>query len=104
MLIFYKTKKGGPWGGVEFENGGPGWCPSNHTVDYTSGSTVPARVTTKVNQVRKVCGRRLRSIKVSDENSSVTKAFHFFKLISTPDFLCVQYAPFEAMPSIFNPF
>ena len=46
----------------------------------------------------------LRSMRVSDENSSVTKAFHFFKLISTPDFSCVQYAPFEAMPSIFNPF
>ena len=45
-----------------------------------------------------------RSIRVSDENSSVTKAFHFFKHISTPDFLCVQYAPFEATSSIFNPF
>ena len=27
-----------------------------------------------------------RSIRVSDENSSVTKAFHFSKLITTPDF------------------
>ena len=45
-----------------------------------------------------------RSIRVSDENSSVTKAFHFFKLISTPEFVCVQYAPFEATSSIFNPF
>ena len=45
-----------------------------------------------------------RSIRVSDENSSVTKAFHFLKLISTPDFLCVNYAPFKVMPSIFNPF
>ena len=45
-----------------------------------------------------------RSIKVSDENSSVTKEFHFFKLISTPDFLCIQYAPFKATSSIFNPF
>ena len=27
-----------------------------------------------------------RSIRVSDENSSVTWAFHFFKLITTPDF------------------
>ena len=32
------------------------------------------------------------------------KGISFFKLISTPDFFCVQYAPFEAMPSIFNPF
>ena len=31
----------------------------------------------------------LRSMRVSDENSSVTKAFHFFKLISTPNFLCI---------------
>ena len=45
-----------------------------------------------------------RSIRVSDENSSVTKAFHFLKLITTPEFLCVQYAPFKAMPSTFNPF
>ena len=27
-----------------------------------------------------------RSIRVSDENSSVTWALHFFKLITTPDF------------------
>ena len=45
-----------------------------------------------------------RSIRVSYENSSVTKAFHFLKLIWTPDFLCIKYAPFEATPSIFNPF
>ena len=37
-------------------------------------------------------------------NSSVTKAFHFFKLITTPDFLCIQYAPFKATPSTFNHF
>ena len=30
-----------------------------------------------------------RSVRVSDENPSVTKAFHFSKIISTPDFLCV---------------
>ena len=45
-----------------------------------------------------------RSIRVSDENSSVTKGFHLFELISTPDFLCVQNAPFKATSSIFNPF
>ena len=44
------------------------------------------------------------SIWVSDGNSSFTKAFHFFKLISTPNFLCINYAPFEATPSVFNPF
>ena len=46
----------------------------------------------------------LRSIKVLDENSSITKAFHFFKLISTPDFLCIQYAPFKANIIKFQPF
>ena len=45
-----------------------------------------------------------RSIRVSDENSSVTKALHHFKLITTPDFLCVHYAPFKATSSTFNPF
>ena len=45
-----------------------------------------------------------RSIRVSDENSSVTKEFHFFKLITTLDFLCVHYAPFKTTSSIFNPF
>ena len=32
------------------------------------------------------------------------KALHFFKLITTPDFLCVHYAPFKATSSTFNPF
>ena len=45
-----------------------------------------------------------RSIRVSDENSSVTKALHHFKLITTLDFLCVHYAPFKAISSIFNYF
>src|SRR3954463_11508670 len=35
-------------------------------------------------------------------NSSVTKAFYFLKLITTPEFLCVQYALFKATPSTFN--
>ena len=37
-----------------------------------------------------------RSIKVSDENSSVTKGFHFFELIWTPEFFRVQNAPFKS--------
>ena len=45
-----------------------------------------------------------RGTRISDENSSVTKGFHFFELIWTPDFLCVQNAPFKATSSIFNPF
>ena len=45
-----------------------------------------------------------RSIRVSDENSSVTLALHFFILITTPDFFCVPYAPFKATSSIFNTF
>ena len=45
-----------------------------------------------------------RSIRVSYGNLSVTKGFHFLKLIWTPDFLCVQNAPFKATSSFFNPF
>ena len=44
------------------------------------------------------------SIRISYENSSVTKGFQFLKLIWTPDFLCVQNAPFKATSSFFNPF
>ena len=46
----------------------------------------------------------LRSIRVSDENSSITKGFHFFKHILTQEFFCIQYAPFKATSSLFNPF
>ena len=46
----------------------------------------------------------LRSIRVSDENSSITKGFYFFKYILTQDFFCIQYAPFEATSSLVNPF
>ena len=45
-----------------------------------------------------------QSIRISSGNSSVTKGFHFLILIWTPDFLCVQNAPFKATSSIFNPF
>src|SRR3954470_20673412 len=37
-----------------------------------------------------------RVTRVSDENSSVSKAFHFSKLISTQDFFCIQHATFKA--------
>ena len=43
----------------------------------------------KLDALRVQIDNLFRSIRVSDENSSVSKAFHFFKLISTPDFLCV---------------
>ena len=46
----------------------------------------------------------LRSIRVSDENSSITKGFHFFKHILTQDFFCIQYAPFKATSSLLNHF
>ena len=46
----------------------------------------------------------IRSIRVSDENSSITKGFQFFKHILTQDFFCIQYAPFKATSSLFNPF
>ena len=45
-----------------------------------------------------------QSIRISSGNSSVTKGFHFLNLIWTPDFLCVQNAPFKATSSFFNPF
>ena len=41
-------------------------------------------------------GPYLSSTRVSHENSSVTKTFHFSKLISTRDFFCVQHATFKA--------
>src|SRR3954467_6508223 len=37
-----------------------------------------------------------QSTRVSDENSSVSNAFHFSKLISTQDFFCIQHATFKA--------
>ena len=45
-----------------------------------------------------------RSIRVSDENSSVTSAIQFFEITWTRDFLCVQNAPFKATSSILKPF
>ena len=45
-----------------------------------------------------------RSIRVSNKNSSVTPALHFFELIWTPDVFSVQDAPFKTMSSTFNPF
>ena len=45
-----------------------------------------------------------RSVRVLDENFSVTKGFQFFKHIWTQDFFCIQYALFKATSSLFNPF
>ena len=45
-----------------------------------------------------------QSIRISSGNSSVIKGFHFLNLIWTPDFLCVQNAPFKATSSFSNPF
>src|SRR3954471_16668393 len=45
-----------------------------------------------------------QSTMVSDKNSSVTKTFHFSKLISTQDFFCIQHAIFKATYRNFNPF
>ena len=44
------------------------------------------------------------SVRLSDENSSVTKGFQIFKHIWTQDIFCIQYAPFKATLSLFNPF
>ena len=38
------------------------------------------------------------------KNTPVTTTLHFFKLIWTPNFFCVPYAPFKARSSIFNTF
>ena len=45
-----------------------------------------------------------QSRRVSDENSSVTKTFHFSKIISTQDFFSIQHATFKATYWNFNPF
>ena len=45
-----------------------------------------------------------RSIRVSDENSSVTKTLNFFEIISTPIFLCVQLEPIKDTSYNFKPF
>ena len=46
-----------------------------------------------------------RSIRVSDENSSVTRALHFFKTyLNSRLFLSQHYAAFKATPSISNTF
>ena len=45
-----------------------------------------------------------QSIRVSNENTSTTKGFQFFKYILTQDFFYIQYASFKATSSLFNPF
>ena len=45
----------------------------------------------------------IQSTRVSNENSSITKTFHFSKLIATQYFFWVQYAPFKATYQNFNP-
>ena len=45
-----------------------------------------------------------QSTRVSNDKSSITKRFHFSKLISTQDFFCIQHATFEATYWNFNPF
>ena len=45
-----------------------------------------------------------KSTRVSHENSSVTKKFHFSKLISTQEFFCIQHATFKATYWNFHPF
>ena len=45
-----------------------------------------------------------RSIRVSDENSSVTKAFHFFKLILTPELFVHSTCTIQSHIINFQPF
>ena len=52
------------------------------------------------------CTKRTISFEVSGfhtETRLLQKGFHFFELIWTPYFFCVQNAPFKATSSIFNP-
>ena len=45
-----------------------------------------------------------QSTRVSDENSSVAKTFHFSKLILTQNFFCIQHETLKATYWNFNPF
>ena len=45
-----------------------------------------------------------QSIRVSDENSSVTRALLFLNLFELQTFFLPSYAPFKEMSSIFKPF
>src|SRR4051812_18343819 len=47
---------------------------------------------------------KFQSTRVLDENSCVSKAFHFSKLISIQDFFCIQYEPLKSTYYNFNPF
>ena len=63
------------------------------------------RVTAKTGCIS--CTKRTISFEVSGfhtETRLLQKGFHFFELIWTPRFFCVQNAPFKATSSIFNPF
>ena len=46
----------------------------------------------------------LRSIRISDENSSITPAIKYFNNLIQLQTFCVHYAPFKVTSSIFNPF
>src|SRR3954469_12908101 len=58
----------------------------------------------KLDALRVQTGPSLSKSRVLDENSSVTKTFHFSKLISTQDFFFIQHATFKATYLNFNPF
>ena len=58
----------------------------------------------KLDALRVQNGQSLSKYQGSDENSSVTKGFHYLEVIRNPDSLCVQDAPFNARSPIFNPF
>src|SRR4051812_25618919 len=45
-----------------------------------------------------------QSTRVSNEKSSVTKSFYFYKLISTQYFFCIQHATFKTTYRNFNLF
>ena len=58
----------------------------------------------KLDALRVQTGPSLSKYKGFRRNSSVTKTFHFSKLISTQDFFSIQHATFKATYWNFNPF
>ena len=58
----------------------------------------------KLNALRVQTGPSLSKYKGFKRKLTVTKTFHFSKLISTQDFFCIQHATFKATYWNFNPF
>ena len=75
-----------------------------HHLTHTTSVQKLRGLRQKLDALRVQTGPSLSNTRVSDENSSVTKAFHFSKLISTQDLFCIQHATFKATYWNSNPF